>query len=131
MKESQLRKKILNSSSFRKGIAENIPLFKRLEDSDFLKNLKLTSLKVENLIQANYEAIASSEIYPYTRSRLIEKGVIKRSEVGATRKKDQFGNLRDYEELCLYSNGASVQIWLKIFNPDYNKNQKNKESSDV
>ena len=88
-----------------------------------LINLTLTGLTIEKKssgVTVFYTAVASPEVYPHIRSRLIEKGVIKKHEVYNLGLKLP-GTSQNYEEMRLIwgHEGINVHAWLKVFEPRY------------
>jgi len=106
-------------------LAIAIPQLGRLEDLPELKDLKLTSAKIEDpdsLVLVEYEAVASPSLYPNVRARLIDRNVIKKDDVRNTIKRNKDRSLiKGYEQLVLdfYRDKVQFQVWLKVFNPNY------------
>jgi len=115
---NQLTMDLLNNSGVRDVLRIRVPEIEKLENLDGLRNLRLTSLKTESIILLSYEATATSDFYPYVRSKLINAGVIKHSKVDF-KKRINKGQPDEYESLHLCFYGANVQAFLKVYNPNY------------
>jgi len=111
---------ILNTQEIRDILRNKVELIDKLENLDCLDNLRLVKLHVsgDDIFAAKYEAVASNEIYPHLKSRLIEKGVATRKSVfrSGVENKDK---LNEYEFVTMSFSGGSIQVELKAYNPDY------------
>ncbi len=112
---------VLNNTEVRDVLRNSTSGIEKLESLDSLRNLRLISLKTESLIQLSYEAIATSDLYPHVRTRLIDAEVIKKHNVRDTRTGNK-GQPNEYESVHLTFHGADVQVFLKVYNPNYHSN---------
>ena len=117
----QFREDVLNGNlSVREALKTRIPQIGRLESLEELRNLRITGLRMtdDNLCIINYETIASPGLYPHVRARLIERGVI--SEKNALYSSiGHKGQSDEYERVSFGISGASVQVFLTAYNPNY------------
>ena len=116
----QFARGILNTPEVRNVLRQQIEGIDRLESLDGLKDLRLTKLSVaeNDIFAVNYEAVASTELYPYLRARLIEKGVIKKQNIIRTNIGNK-GQPDEFEQVSMGFSGSSIQVTLKAYNPKY------------
>ncbi len=109
---------LLNNPKMREALRQ-YKLIESIEGSfDGFADLKLTGVQAdEQSIIASYRCIGSKDVYPHVRSRLIERGAIKKSNVRSCNKKNS-GQPNEYEHLHLVDEGAMIQVHLKVFNPN-------------
>jgi len=119
---SQFAGEILNTSGVRDVLRRRIPQIDRLEKLESLGDLRLTGMKVgeeELIFMAFYEGIATTDLYPHVNANLIRQGVINRGNVIYT-SHQHLGQSSDHESIGFGVSGSSIQVVLKVFNPDYN-----------
>lgn len=114
-------------------IAKILPKIGNLEKLSGLNDLTLVEFAIEEklpVIRMIYTALAPDELYPHTRARMIERGVIKKSDVLGIRDHEPDGSPAGYEEIRMMwdNKGVSVQTYLRVFpqNPKYQKYQQSK-----
>ncbi len=116
----QFVREVLNISGVREGLRQKVEGIDKLESLDGLRDLRLTRLSVAegNIFMADYEAVASQNLYPHLRARLIESGVI--TEHNALRSgTGNKGRPDEYESVVMGWSGNSIQVALKAYNPKY------------
>lgn len=125
MDRQQFLQDVLNSSGVREALRRYVPQIDRLESLDSLAALELTGMHIGWTVldgcfaDINYQAIASGDVYPYVRTKLIEKGVIGQHNVVHTTRCFS-GSPIEYEELHLVFVGKQIQVFLTVYNPNYN-----------
>ena len=118
MKDVKLE--LLNESNIRQTLRDQFPKIDQLESLDHLKDLKLTGINTrtgDSFMGLWYEAVATEDFYPHTRSRMIEAGIGSKNNV-IRFKVGNDGKNNEYEELQLSS--GQLQTFVKIYNPNYN-----------
>lgn len=116
----QFAQGVLNTSGVRETLRQRVAQIDRLESLEGLKDLRLTGLQVSenNVCLIDYQAIASQELYPNVRARIIEKGVVTRNNIIRT-SVDNKGQTDESEGVTFGVSGNSIQVYLKAYNPDY------------
>jgi len=112
---------ILNNTGIRETLRKSTPEIARLESLDGLRDLKLVSLKMDGYIALGYEATATPDLYPHVRARLIDAGVVSKSNVLSSSTFNR-GQNEECESLQLGFHGAAVQAFLRVYNPNYDRN---------
>ena len=117
MKFKQLKYELLNGKdSARKVLRDNFPFIERLENLDSIKDLKLTDLNLNyEFIGAEYEAVASPEIYPHVKKNLVEAGITNKNNFITY--KISKGCSDEYVGVRI--SFSKIQAHLKIYNPNY------------
>src|SRR3989344_6773569 len=107
---------LFNKTGLREFLRKRFPEIEKLETLYSLKDLRLTRIDANEdfpFIFLDYEAIATKDLYPNVRARLIELG---------------FNNLRvdlkekEYESVTFFlneNNHKGAEVKLKVYNPDY------------
>ncbi len=118
----QLYQEVLNESGLRKILREKIPQLDKLEKLEDIKDLKLSGVKIrENLaFVIFYEGTALKESYPHIARKLIERGVIKLDNIRVANLSNPKKS-GEWEEFYIGLLQNSLQIFLKVYNPDYQK----------
>jgi len=111
-------REVLNETGLRPKLREKVPHIDRLENLESLRDLSLTRMVTEPVFMVWYEGTASQELYPHVRAKLIKSGIINRNN--ALDSSVQNKNQQDeYEQVRFGISGNSIQVIVKVYNPDY------------
>ena len=108
-KRKDITQTLLNSG-FRKDLTKSVPALERLEKFPGLQGLTITSVNstrssLDPVIEVEYEATASPDVYPRIKSSLVEAGVITRHSPYT-----QTINMHDYKFIKMYFDKANVEL---------------------
>ena len=111
---------ILNTSRVRDLLRQRVSQIDRLESLDSLHDLRLTKMYVEEdmILMADYEGIATTDLYPQVRTNLMRLGIIGKNNVIGLDIANK-GQSDEYETLLLGFSGNRIQVVLKAYNPKY------------
>ena len=114
----EFSEQILNQSGLTKILQEKIPQLGKLERLEGLNFLRLTEMKTGESITLSYTAVASESLYPTLDKKLLEKDIIRLNNLLNLDISNK-GLPDEYKKIHLAFSESSIQIFLRVYNPNY------------
>lgn len=114
----EFSEQILNQSGLTKILQEKIPQLGKLERLEGLNFLRLTEMKTGDILILSYTGVASKSLYPAINKQLVEKDIIKLSNLLNSEITHE-GHPDEYQKIHLGFSENSIQVFLRVYNPNY------------
>src|SRR3989338_1605011 len=117
----QFAREVLNTSGVRDVLRQKVEGIDRLESLDGLRDLRITKMSVaeDNIFMADFEAIVYQSLYTDMRAKFFESRYITGHNALKSETRNR-GQSDEYESVVKGWSGNSIQVSLKVYNPDYN-----------